>query len=62
MDVFVDNKCGSLGVIGDTLANLTVDEMVLDRVQTHATMGDITEWDQICQTGRKVALPLRCSF
>jgi hypothetical protein len=34
VNVLVDNECGSFGGIGDTLANLAVDEMVLDRVAT----------------------------
>lgn len=39
VNVLVDNECGSFGGIGDTLANLTANEMVLDRVLTHETMG-----------------------
>lgn len=34
VNVLVDNECGSFGGIGDTLANLAVHEMVLDRFVT----------------------------
>jgi hypothetical protein len=32
VDVFVDNKSGSFGVVRDSLADLTVIQSVLDRV------------------------------
>jgi len=40
MNVLVDNECGSLGVIRNTLADLSVSEITLDRVLKRA-MGDL---------------------
>lgn len=65
--VLVNHKCGTLRVIGDTLANLPIDrerEIKCQRRNNQrmgGSTGCFTGWARTCQRGRTADPLLRCS-